>query len=152
LRYAAQSWEIERRLITRLEYGAQGNNPRFVVTNLDLPAEQLYDELYCQRGEAENRIKEVQLDLFGTRASCHKFAANQLRLLWAALAYTLMERLRALALAGTELQCACANTIRVRLLKIGVAIVRNTRRVRLMLSSEHPLKHIFLSALQALAP
>jgi hypothetical protein len=94
----------------------------------------------------------LKLDLFGTRASCHKFAANQLRLLFAGLAYTLMERLRALALLGTELERACAATIRVRLLKIGAAIVRNTRRVRLMLSSQHPLRHIFLTAAQALAP
>lgn len=152
IRYAAKSWKAERRVITRLEYGAQGNNPRFVVTNLNESAQWLYDEFYCQRGEAENRIKEAQLDLFGTRASCHKFAANQLRLLFAAMAYTLMERLRALALKGTELERATAATIRVRLLKIGTAIVRNTRRIRLMLSSEHPLRHLFLSAAQALAP
>jgi hypothetical protein len=68
--YAAKSWPHERRVITRLEHGEQGNNPRFVVTNLTGPAEQLYDQLYCHRGEAENRIKEAQLDLFGTRASC----------------------------------------------------------------------------------
>ena len=152
LRYGADSWKCERRLITRLEYGAQGNNPRFVVTNLGWDAARLYDEFYCVRGEAENRIKEAQLDLFGTRASCHKFAANQLRLLFAALAYTLMERLRALALTGTELERACAATIRVRLLKIGAAIVRNTRRVRLLLTSHHPLRHVFLTAARALAP
>jgi hypothetical protein len=97
-------------------------------------------------------MNEVQLDLFGTRASCHKFAANQLRMLFAALAYTLMERLRALALVGTQLERACAATIRVKLLKIGAAIIGNTRRVRLLLSSAHPLKHVFLSAAQALAP
>jgi hypothetical protein len=71
--YAADSWNIERRLITRLEFDAQGPNPRFVVTNLALPADALYDRLYCLRGESENRIKETQLDLFGTRASCHTF-------------------------------------------------------------------------------
>ena len=78
LRYAADSWKIERRIITRLEYCAQGNNPRFVVTNLGWDAAKLYDEFYCMRGEAENRIKEAQLDLFGTRASCHRFAATVL--------------------------------------------------------------------------
>ncbi len=81
-RYAADSWNRKRRVITRLEFGAQGNNPRFVVTNLTLPANELYDALYCQRGEAENRIKEAQLDLFGTRASCHRFLANWLRILF----------------------------------------------------------------------
>jgi Transposase DDE domain group 1 len=150
--YAADSWNIERRVITRLEHGTQGNNPRFVVTNLEGDAVQLYERLYCARGEAENRIKEAQLDLFGTRASCHRFAANQLRLLLAALAYTLMQRLRELALKGSELERATAATIRSRLLKIGAAIVRNTRRVRVLLASHHPLRALFLSAAQALAP
>jgi hypothetical protein len=150
-RYAPDSWDCERRVITRLEYGEQGNNPRFVVTNVEGEAAALYERLYCQRGEAENRIKETQLDLFGTRASCHKFRANQFRLLLAALAYTLMQRLRALALAGTELQRACAATIRTRLLKIGVAVLRNTRRVRLMFASHHPLKELFALAAGRLA-
>lgn len=150
--YAADSWDIERRVITRLEHGAQGNNPRFVVTDLEGDAVQLYERLYCARGEAENRIKEAQLDLFGTRASCHRFAANQLRLLLAALAYTLMQRLRDLALKGTELERAAAATIRVRLLKIGAAVLRNTRRVRVLLASHHPLRSVFLNAAQALAP
>ncbi len=136
--YAADSWNRPRRVITRLEYGSQGINPRFIVTNIaGSDASALYDQLYCARGEAENRIKEAQLDLFGTRVSCHKFAANQFRLLLAALAYTLMQRLREQALQGTELERASAATIRVRLLKIGAAIVRNTRRVRILLAS-HP--------------
>jgi hypothetical protein len=80
-RYAAASWDRERRVVTRLEYSAQGVNPRFVVTNLQTEPAVLYDELYCARGEAENRIKEAQIDLFGTRASCHRFEANQFRLL-----------------------------------------------------------------------
>lgn len=151
-RYAAESWKVERRIITRLEFGSQGNNPRFIVTNLDLPAEVLYDRIYCQRGEAENRIKEAQLDLFGTRASCHKFHANWLRLMIAALAYTLMERLRSIALAGTELARATSATIRSKLLKIGASIIRNTRRVRIMLASHHPLRQVFLTAARALAP
>ena len=111
----------ERRVITRLEYGAQGNNPRFVVTNLTGDATAaVRASCYCARGEAENRIKEAQLDLFGTRASCHRFAANQLRLLLAALAYTLMHRLRRMALAGTRARaaarprsaCACSRSAR----------------------------------------
>lgn len=149
--YAAKSWDRERRLITRLEFGAQGTNPRFIVTNLDRPAEALYDDLYCQRGEAENRIKETQLDLFGTRASCHRFLANWLRILFSALAYTLMQRLRELALATTELAKASAATIRVRLLKIGAAVIRNTRRIRILLASHHPLRDIYFIAANALA-
>jgi len=150
--YAARSWDRERRVIARLEHDAHGANPRFVVTNLKGGPKALYERVYCARGEAENRIKEAQLDLFGRRASCHKFQANQLRLLLAAFAYTLMINLRRLALAGTELARACTATIRVKLLKIGAAIVRNTRRVRVLLASQHPLKHVFIHAAQALAP
>jgi hypothetical protein len=136
--YAAAPWNIERRLITRSEFGTQGPNPRFVVTNLEGTAEALYDRLYCQRGEAENRIKKTQLDLFGTRASCHKFLANWLRL-------------REIALAGTDVARATAATIRVKLLKIGASVVRNTRRVRILLASHHPLRDTFLSAARILA-
>lgn len=115
--YAARTWDRQRRVIARLEHDARGANPRFVVTSLQGDAAALYEQLYCARGEAENRIKEAQIDLFGRRASCHKFAANQLRLLLAALAYTLMINLRRLALKGTELERACTDTIRTKLLK-----------------------------------
>lgn len=84
-------------MITRLEHGGQVNNPRFVMTDLEGDAMQMYEQLYCARGEAENRIKEAKLDLFTTHASCRRFAANQLRLLLAARAYTLMQPLRVVA-------------------------------------------------------
>ena len=102
-RYAAQSWPHERRLITRLEWGEQRCNPRFVVTDLLGDAHALYDGVYCQCGEAESRIKEAQVGLFATRTSCHALCSNQLRMLLAALGYVLIERLRALALQGTAL-------------------------------------------------
>lgn len=149
--YAARSWNRERRVIARLEHGAQGADARFIVTSLSGDATALYERLYCARGEAENRIKEAQLDLFGRRASCHRYAANQMRLLLAAMAYTLMINLRRLALASTELQQACTATIRTRLLKIGAAVLRNTRRVRLMLASQHPLRAVFERAATVLA-
>lgn len=149
--YAAKSWDRNRRVITRLEFGHQGTNPRFIVTNLDRAAADLYDGLYCQRGEAENRIKETQLDLFGTRTSCHKFLANWLRTLLSALAYTLMQRLREIALATTDLAKASAATIRVRLLKIGAAVIRNTRRIRILLASHHPQRDIYFIAANTLA-
>jgi hypothetical protein len=149
--YAARSWNRERRVIARLEHGAQGADARFIVTSLNGDASELYERLYCARGEAENRIKEAQLDLFGRRASCHRYAANQMRLLLAALAYALMINLRRLALVGTELQQACTATIRTRLLKIGAAVLRNTRRVRLMLASQHPLREVFEVAAARLA-
>lgn len=149
-RYAAQSWPHERRVITRLEWGEQGHNPRFIVTNLDGDAATLYDGVYCQRGEAENRIKEAQVGLFATRTSCHVFAANQLRVLLAALGYVLIERLRALALQGTAMATAQVDTLRIRLLKVAAVITRNTRRIRLYLASSWPSAPIFAQAMRAL--
>ena len=150
--YGAKTWDKPRRVIARLEHGEQGANPRFIVTDLPGSPKALYERRYCARGEAENRIKEAQLDLFGRRASCHRFQANRLRLLLAALAYTLMINLRRLALKGTELARACTATIRTKLLKIGAAVVRNTRRVRVLLASAHPMKHVFITAARALSP
>jgi hypothetical protein len=149
-RYAAQSWPIERRVIARLEHADKGDNPRYIVTNLTGDAGTLYDQLYCARGEAENRIKEAQLGLFADRTSCHYFAANQFRLLLSSLAYMLVERLRALALTGTEFARLQATTLRAKLLKIGAVILRNTRRVRVMLSSAYPYQDIFRRAAIAL--
>jgi len=149
--YAARSWKRARRVITRLEYGRQGRNPRFIVTNLADEASALYDGVYCQRGEAENRIKETPLDLFGTRASCHQFLSNWLRVLLAGLAYTLMQRFKELALKGTELERASSASIRVRLLKLGAVMVRNTRRIRLLLADQHPLQQVFEKAALALS-
>ena len=148
--YAAQSWPHERRVITRLEWGDQGCNPRFIVTNLDGCAQALYDRLYCQRGEAENRIKEAQVGLFATRTSCHVMRSNQLRMLLAALGYVLIERLRVLALQGTALASAQVDTLRIKLLKLAAVITRNTRRIRLYLASHWPSADIFAHAMRQL--
>jgi hypothetical protein len=148
--YAAQSWARERRVITRLEYGEQGNNPRYVVTNLTGAAQALYDDLYCQRGEAENRIKEAQVGLFATRTSCQHFQGNQLRVLLAALGYCLIERLRALGLHGTALATAQVDTLRIKLLKVAAVVTRNTRRIRLYLASNWPSADIFAQAMSQL--
>lgn len=153
LTYGARTWKASRRCVARLEYGSQGNNPRFVVTNIEhteRDAPQLYDQLYCQRGEAENRIKEAQLGLFATRTSCQYFNANQFRILLSALAYTLVERLRALALKDTPLANAQIHTLRNQLLKLAAVITRNTRRIRLYFASHWPSASIFHSALHAL--
>ena len=148
--YAAQSWTRQRRVITRLEYGGQGTNPRYVVTNLTGQPQALYDDLYCQRGEAENRIKEAQVGLFATRTSCQHLQGNQLRVLLAALGYVLIERLRALALAGTALACAQVDTLRIKLLKVAAVVTRNTRRIRLYLASNWPSADIFAHAMRQL--
>jgi len=148
--YAAQSWARERRVITRLECGPQGTNPRYVVTNLSGDPQALYDDLYCQRGEAENRIKEAQVGLFATRTSCQHFHSNQLRVLLAALGYVLIERLRALALQGTALANAQVDTLRIKLLKLAAVVTRNTRRIRLYLASNWPSADIFAHAMSQL--
>jgi len=141
--YGARTWDKQRRVIVKAEHASKGSNPRFVVTNLGGDAEDLYDRLYCARGDMENRIKEQQLDLLADRTSCHRWWSNQLRLLLSGLAYILLEAIRRLALARTELARAQAGTIRLRLLKIGAVILRNTRRVRLLLSSSYPYQELF---------
>ena len=119
--------------------------------NLDLPADALYDELYCQRGEAENRIKEAQLDLFADRTSTHLFRANQLRLWFSSFAYTLIEALRRLGLAQTQFARAGANRIRLCLLKIGAVITVSVRRVKVALSSACPWQEEFLTAFESVS-
>lgn len=148
--YRARRWRDARLIVVRAEAGPQGDDARFVVTNIWDTAAILYEELYCARGEMENRIKEQQLDLFGDRTSCQGWWANQWRVLLSAAAYVLLEGLRRLALGGTELARATCGTIRLRLLKIGAVVLRNTRRVRLMLSGVCPWQLEFAQAARAL--
>jgi hypothetical protein len=143
LDYGAHTWDRERRVIAKAEHSSQGPNPRFVVTSLAGDAQALYDELYCARGEMENRIKEQQLGLFADRTSCHDWWANQFRLLLSSAAYVLMETIRRVGLVGTELCKAQVTTIRLKLLKIGTVILRNTRRIRLLFSSAYPYQTLF---------
>jgi hypothetical protein len=146
-KYKAKSWDKKRRVIAKAEHGDRGANPRYVVTNLASRSQALYDELYCARGDMENRVKEQQLGLFSDRTSCHAWWANQFRLLLSSAAYVLLEALRRIGLKGTELARAQVTTIRLRLLKIGAVITRNTRRIRLYLSSSFPLQELFCSCL-----
>ncbi len=148
--YAAATWDKERRVLVKAEHTDPGSNPRFVVTNLAVAAQVLYDEGYCARGEMENRIKEPQLGLFADRTSCRGWWANQFRLLLSRCGYVLLERLRALGLAGTELARAQAGTIRLKRLKIGAVVLRNTRRVKRLLSSACPDQKIFRQVFHAL--
>ena len=141
--YKAGSWDRKRRVIAKAEHNAHGANPRYVVTSLEREPQPLYEEDYCARGEAENRIKEQQLDLFSDRTSCHEWWPNQFRLLLSSFAYVLLETLRRIGLAGTELARAQAGTIRLKLLKVGAVVVRNSRRVRLWFSSAFPLQELF---------
>ncbi len=143
LQYAAQTWDCKRRVVAKIEHTAKGANPRFVVTNLKGDPEPLYTEVYCARGDMENRIKEQQLGLFADRTSCHAWWPNQFRLLLSSFAYGLMETIRRLALKGTEFARAQVTTLRLKLLKVGAVILRNTRRVRFLLSSAYPHQEIF---------
>lgn len=141
LSYAAGTWDRQRRVIARIEHGEKGENPRYIVVSDGLvgAASELYEKMYCARGEMENRIKEQQLGLFADRTSCHDFIANQFRLLLSSLAYVLMETLRRTVLCGTELARAQAGTIRLKLLKIGALVQRSVRRIVIHLSESFPL-------------
>ena len=140
IEYGAKTWDRTRTVIAKAEHSEQGSNPRFVVSNLEGDAQTIYDQIYCARGEMENRIKEQQLGLFADRTSCHGWWANQFRLLLSSAAYVLVETIRRVGLQGTELAKAQVTTIRLKLLKIGTVIVRNTRRIRLMFSSAYPYR------------
>ena len=152
IRYAANSWRRKRRVIAKIEYTDKGSNPRFIVTNLKGAGQMLYDSIYCARGEMENRIKEQQLGLFADRTSAHEWWANQCRLLLSGLAYMLLEAIRRIALKGTKFARAQATTIRLKLLKIGAVILRNTRRIRFLLSSAYPYQSLFVRVAARLRP
>jgi hypothetical protein len=121
----------------------KGANTRFIVTNLPGDPQELYDDLYCQRVDMENRIKEQQLYLFADRTSCHEFLSNQFRLMLSSAAYVLMETMRRVGLKGTELAQAQVSTIRLKLLKIGARVRTSVRRIVLHLASGYPLQNLF---------
>lgn len=146
-----KSWSRARRVIAKAEHLDKGPNPRFIVTSLgpeEYGARELYEDHYCARGEMENRIKEQQLDMFADRTSTGYLRANQLRLYFSSMAYTLVAALRRIGLAGTDMARAQCGTVRLRLFKIGARIRTSVRRVYLSLASGFPLKEIFLQALK----
>jgi len=150
LDYAAASWDRQRRVIAKAEHSDLGSNPRFVVTNLPGSAKDLYEKVYCQRGEMENRIKEQQLALFADRTSCHAFVANQFRLLLSSAAYVLLDALRRVGLRDTPMARAQCQTIRLKVLKIGARITQSVRRVVLHLATGYPLQRLFADILTRL--
>jgi hypothetical protein len=141
--YSAASWDRQRRVILKAEHTAQGANPRFIVVNVPGDPQELYEDVYCQRGEMENRIEEQQLDLFADWTSCHRFLANQFRLLLSSAAYVLMQALRRTALRETELEQAQVGTIRLKLLKVAARVVVSSRRVVFHLASSYPFAERF---------
>jgi hypothetical protein len=149
LRYQTlETWSRQRRVVAKAEHLAKGANPRFVVTSFsgeDRPARVLYEQDYCGRGEMENRIKEQQLQLFADRTSAGTMRANQIRLFFSSIAYTLLNALRRLGLAGTELATAQCQTIRLKLLKVGALVRVTVRRVWVHLASGCPYAAVFRS-------
>jgi hypothetical protein len=150
--YSAKTWKTKRRVIAKLEVTHKGPNPRFILSSLQGDSQVLYDDIYCARGDMENRIKEQQLGLFADRTSSTQWWANQFRLILSSLAYILLETLRRTALTSTELERAQVTTLRLKLLKIGAVILRNTRRIRFLLSSHYPYQHLFKSVVLKLQP
>jgi Transposase DDE domain group 1 len=135
------SWSRSRRVIGKAEHLDKGANPRFIVTSLHgagSDAQTLYEQVYCARGEMENRIKECQLDLFADRTSTTTMAANQLRLWFSSFAYVLLSALRRIALPGTELAQATCGSIRLKLLKLGARVTVSVRRIRIAIASACP--------------
>ena len=135
------SWSRRRRVIAKAEWTRDSANPRFVVTSLkpdQWPAKALYEDLYCARGEMENRIKECQLDLYADRTSARTMRANQLRLWFASFAYVLISALRRIGLAHTRLAAATCGTIKVKLLKIGAQVRVSVRRIKIAMASACP--------------
>lgn len=139
------SWSRERRVIGKAEQTLDGANPRFVVTSLKrtrLDARALYEDFYCARGEAENRIGE-QFELFADRASSATMQANQLRLWFSAFAYVLVDALRRVALRHTQFADAAVATIRLKLLKLGAQVRTSVRRIHFAIASGCPNKDAF---------
>jgi hypothetical protein len=135
------SWSCRRRVVAKAEWTMAGANPRFIVTSLKperWPARPLYEDLYCARGDMENRIKECQLDLYADRTSAHTMRANQLRLWFASFAYVLICALRRLGLARTRLAAATCGSIRLKLLKIGAQVRVSVRRIKVAMASACP--------------
>ncbi|HVS03025.1 MAG TPA: IS1380 family transposase [Thermoanaerobaculia bacterium] len=147
------SWSRSRRVVGKAEILERGPNPRFVVTSLaigEVAAAMVYEQLYCARGEMENRIKEQQLYLFADRTSARLMRVNQLRLWLSSVAYLLLDEVRRIALVGTSLARARCDTIRLKLLKIGARIRISVRRITCSLSSSHPYQELFLLGCQRL--
>lgn len=144
------SWSRPRRVVGKAEHLARGSNPRFVVTSLspsEYAAQALYEDMYCARGEMENRIKEQQLMLFADRTSAATMRANQLRLYFSSMAYVLMETFRRFCLTGTKMGHAQCSTIRLKLFKIGAAVRVTVRKIWVSLNSHHPCLGLFEEAL-----
>ena len=148
-----ESWSLPRRVIAKAEWTQGEANPRFLVTSLNWTddARYLYEDLYCARGDMENRIKECQTDMFAGRTSAASMRANQLRLWFAAFAYVLICALRRIGLTGTAMAVATCGTIRLKLLKIGALVTTSVRRIKIAMASSCPYQDVFAHAHERLS-
>jgi hypothetical protein len=145
-----KSWARERRVVGKAEHLPAGPNSRFVVTSLSkeqYEGRSLYEDLYCGRGEMENRIKEQQLMLFADRTSAEDMRANQIRLYLSSISYVLLSAIRRIGLAGTPLQRAQCSTIRLKLLKIGALVRITVRKIWIAFSESYPYREEFIQVL-----
>ncbi len=150
--YAAESWKNKRRVIAKVECHDKGDNLRFLLTNMNNTPQGIYDDDYCPRGDMENGIKQLKLDLYFDRNSCTDFLANQFRLLLSSMAYILVYELQRTHLCETQFKKSYCRTIRLKLFKVGAVILKNTRPVQLLLSSAYPYQNEFITAAHSLVP
>jgi hypothetical protein len=141
--YAADSWNRSRRIVAKAEYHDKGDNLRFVMTTLKQVPDVIYDDHYCPRGNMENGIKQLKLDFYSDKNSCKNFLANQFRLLLSSIAYVLLTQLRRTHHSLTWMIKAYGQTLRLKLIKIGVVIRKNTRRIQFLLTSHYPYQNDF---------
>ena len=149
--YQAKSWKYPRWVVARLEEGELGSNPRFIISSRYDDGFKLYYEQYCARGDMENRIKDQQLSLFADRTSSTHWWTNQWRLILSGFAYTLFERLRSY-LKKTPFERMSASSLRLKLIKVGAVIIRNTRRIRVLMSDSYPYKDELSALVRRLVP
>jgi DNA polymerase III delta prime subunit len=156
--YKAKKWDHARKVIVKAERLPDGDNllgkenTRYIVTNLEGNAQELYENVYCARGDMENRIKEQQQMMFADRTSCHSFEANRFRLFLSSAAYVLVETLRRTALVGTSMAKAQCSTIRVKLFKVAAVVTESVRRIVFSLSGACPTRELWLRIFRRFEP
>ena len=152
-KYQAGSWKKERRIIAKIEASEHGLSRRFLVTNNTCnSAKEAYENQYCPRGDMENKIKQLKLDLKADRLSCHSFLANQFRNFLAGLAYIIVTTVKKKLLQGTELANAYCRSITLKLFKIGAVIIEKKTKITYLFSNNFPFKGLFECAMKKLAP
>lgn len=152
-KYQAGSWKKERRIIAKIEASDHGLSRRFLVTNNTCnSAKEAYENQYCPRGDMENKIKQLKLDLKADRLSCHSFLANQFRNFLAGLAYIIVTAVKKKLLQGTELANAYCRSITLKLFKIGAVIIEKKTKITYLFSSNFAFKELFACVMKKLAP